>query len=115
MADARETKMTTDDVKRRRKEIMESDPYWQEPLWFRIYQRVIYAGMGGLCTAFLFDFLGAPMWLQIAMMAAVAIGVLFFRMAYPGGLGGFYNGFMGDVLAEAERQQEAQKKTSAKK
>lgn len=87
-----------------RKKIMETDPYWQEPLPYRIYYRLMFAVVGGIMVGCGFDVLGAPFWLQCTMSVVSGLGILLFRMAYPAGIGGWWNGLMDMALEEAEKQ-----------
>lgn len=90
----------------------DADPsYWGMPLWERACMRVLYAFMAFICVSSFFDVAtGAPMWMQIAMGACVALAVLLFRMAYPKGFGSIWEWVM-EGMAEAAEDMESKGKT----
>lgn len=90
----------------------DTDPsYWGMPLWERVCMRALYAFMAFICASAFFDVAtGAPMWMQIAMGACVALAVLLFRMAYPKGFGSIWEWVM-EGMAEAAEDMESKGKT----
>ena len=107
----------SDVIKLARDHVRETDPYWQEPLFLRMYQRVICALFWFLTVSCLFDAIGAPLAFQAVMGSVAAIGALMFRMAYPGGVSdvlGITNVFS-EALAEANKQLSKQQEESNRK
>lgn len=92
--------------------VHDADPsYWDQPRWIRAYMRVLYAVMAFALVIYLFDhYSSAPDWLQITLGIAVAIMVIMFRMAFPGGVGNIF-GWIMEGVAEAAAEQEAKGKT----
>lgn len=103
-------------IRRARQQIRETDPYWQQPLPFRIYLRVILAGFWFLLISYLFDMMNASTVVQAIMGSVAAIGALMFRMAYPGGITdalGMSNVFP-RALAEANKELQKQQEEEIK-
>lgn len=93
------------------KRYYDADPsYWGQPLAVRAYLRVLYAAMGFVCTVYFFDSVAhVPLWMQLVLGCSVALGVLMFRMAYPGGGTNVWEWIM-EGMAEAAKEQEAKGK-----
>lgn len=90
------------------KRYYDADPsYWGQSLAVRVYLRVLYATMGFVCTVYFFDSVAhVPLWMQLVLGCSVALGVLMFRMAYPGGGTNVWEWIM-EGMAEAAKEQEA--------
>lgn len=78
--------MTRDEIKARKKE-MRTDSYWNDPLWYRIYMRVLYAFLGFIFTVCIFSqFTGWNIVMQCIFGGLVAVCILLWRQAFPNGI-----------------------------
>lgn len=96
-----------------RRRFRSADPaYWDQPLAIRLYLRILYAFLGFVMTSYVFDVLfNTPFWMQMVLSCAVAITILVFRIAYPGGAGNVWEWTM-EGIAEAAEEREAKGKKS---
>lgn len=79
--------------------------YWSQPFLMRAYMRSLYAVAAFLIMASIWQTLGASLWVQCVMGAAVAISVLLFRVAYPGGFGPIED-WISEGMVEAAKEME---------
>ena len=86
------------------------EAYWGQPLWYRIYTRVIYALGAFILVGALFDvWTPAPLWMQILLGGSVALATLLFRVAYPNGFSEIWDWIMeGMQEAATEMEQKGQ-------
>ena len=84
--------------------------YWDQPLWYRIYTRILYAVGAFILVGAAFDmWTPAPFWMQIVLASSVALATLLFRVAYPNGFSEVWDWIMeGMQEAAAEMEQKGQ-------
>ena len=69
-------------------EVKTDKAYWDQPLWYRLYMRILYAIGAFIITGALFDlWTPLPLWAQVVLASCVALATLLFRVAYPNGFG----------------------------
>lgn len=90
-------------------EIIEQDPeYWNKPLFYRAYLRLLYGFTGFVVVGSIFDvILHAPFILQLIVAVSTSIGVMLFRIAYPAGVTNVFP-YMFEAMAEAQKDAEKQ-------
>ena len=85
--------------------------YWDQPLWYRIYMRILYAFGAFIIVGSLFDlYTPAPLWFQIVVASSVALATLLYRVAYPNGFSDAQRWIL-EGMQEAAKEQEEKGKT----
>lgn len=98
--------MTAEEAKEKKKQ-MRTDPYWNDPLWYRIYMRVLYAFLGFIFTVCFFSqFTGWNTAMQCVFGGLVAICILLWRQAFPNGIP-FWDWFMEGMSQGLSEKQKA--------
>lgn len=86
--------------------------YWDQPLWYRIYMRIIYALGGFVITGAFFDlWTPLPFWAQVVLASCVALATLLFRVAYPNGFSDIQE-WINEGMRQAAEEMETQGKSS---
>lgn len=87
------------------KELRTDTAYWSQPLWYRIYCRVLYAILAFIVVSSFFS-----VWsnwnivMQCVFGGLVALAVLLWRVAFPNGMNNIWEGIMEGMSQGLEEQ-----------